>query len=312
MTSNNDTDAEIARPAGTKLEMRSARRAFDRAAGRANFRCDLADEIASRMAERLNFLRIQPSWILDASLAPARKRLLAGRYPSAKTLTIAMTPRIANLSAVNKNLLSRIRRSFGMESDPTICGELSSLPLIDASVDMIWSNLSLAWATDIGAAFSECHRVLVDGGLLMFSTYGPDTLRELKEAFNNCDERPHVHEFADMHDLGDQLVARGFADPVMDMDKIVYSYGDVETLIDDQRRSGQINVMANRARGLTGRAAWSRMLSAYPKQSDSGRIEATFEIVYGHAWKIGTKSRAKKSHGANEPIQWLPTRPKKI
>jgi malonyl-CoA O-methyltransferase len=157
----------------------------------------------------------------------------------------------------------------------------------------VWSNLLLAWAADPIAVFREFYRVLEPGGLLMFSSYGPDTLKELRRSFASSDAFPHVHRFEDMHNLGDMLVAAGYAAPVMDMDMVTLTYADPRSLFLDLRRTGQTNVERARRRGLIGRRAWQRMLAAYESQRRDGRIPATVEIVYGHAWKPNASARGR-------------------
>jgi malonyl-CoA O-methyltransferase len=155
-----------------------------------------------------------------------------------------------------------------------LCGDLARLPLGTGSFELVWSNMALHWLADPLSAFREFARVLAPEGLLMFSTLGPDTLKELRAS--TAAER--VHEFIDMHDLGDMLVAAGFAAPVMDMEMIQVDYGKSENLLADLRASGQTSARADRRRGLGGRAFRERLRAALP-----GR--ATFEVVYGHAWK---------------------------
>jgi malonyl-CoA O-methyltransferase len=149
----------------------------------------------------------------------------------------------------------------------------------------VWSNLALAWVEDPLAALRELHRVLATGGLLMFSSYGPDTLRELRAAFLAVSPGRHVHSFVDMHDVGDMLVACGFAEPVMDMETITLTYADVGALAHDLRASGETCAARDRRRGLTGRGVWRRMLEAYERERLNGSLPATIEVIYGHAWK---------------------------
>jgi malonyl-CoA O-methyltransferase len=156
----------------------------------------------------------------------------------------------------------------------------------------VWSNLALAWSHDPAATLREWHRVLETGGLLMFSSYGPDTLQELRRAFAAVDAAPHVHPFVDMHDLGDALVAAGFADAVMDMEMLTLTYGSPAALLAELRASGRRNAHAARRRGLTGRRAWARMIAACAALARDGRIPASFEIVYGHAWKAAPRALA--------------------
>jgi malonyl-CoA O-methyltransferase len=166
-----------------------------------------------------------------------------------------------------------------------LCADFARLPLRANSVDMVWSNLALAWAVDPLAALREVHRVLIAGGLLMFSSYGPDTLKELKAAFGAGSAARHVHSFIDMHDLGDMLVASGFAAPVMDMEVITLTYSEVPALLRDLKASGETCAARDRQRGLMGRRAWERMLASYERERKEGRLPATIEVIYGHAWK---------------------------
>ena len=106
------------------------------------------------------------------------------------------------------------------------------------AIDLLWSNLALQWVNDPLNAFAEFRRVLAPGGLLMFSTFGPDTLKELREAYRGTDAHTHVNRFVDLHDLGDMLVQSGFADPVMDMEHLTLTYTDVRALMRDLKAIG--------------------------------------------------------------------------
>ena len=168
--------------------------------------------------------------------------------------------------------------------------DIGRLPLAAGACDLLWSNLALARSDVPGAVLEEWSRVLAVDGLLMFSTLGPDTLKELRAAFA-ADPAPHVHPFVDMHDLGDMLVAAGFADPVMDMEVLTLTYSTFGDLIADVRASGQVNALAHRRRGLTGRNIWERARREYAAPLRAGRLPASFEVVYGHAWKPRARAR---------------------
>jgi malonyl-CoA O-methyltransferase len=177
------------------------------------------------------------------------------------------------------------QKLFGVAKQMQVCADVESLPLASNSVAMVWSNLALQWCNDLPATFVELHRVLEVEGLLMFSTFGPDTLKELRQAFNGVDVNNHLNRFADMHDIGDMLVQCGFADPVMDMEYITLTYDDVRGVMQDLKAIGAHNSTAGRGQGLMGKNAWARMIENYENLRCNGKLPATFEVVYGHAWK---------------------------
>jgi malonyl-CoA O-methyltransferase len=279
------------------IDLPAARRRFERSAFTYGEVAVLAREVERRMAERLDYMRHDPQWVLDAGCGPGEGLgLLRKRYPKAGLIGLDIAPAMARSARQARTMIARARDWISGAARHHVCADLARLPLAPASVAMVWSNLALAWAADPPAALSELARVLEPEGLLMFSTYGPDTLKELRGAFAGVDGYAHVHRFVDMHDLGDMLVAAGFADPVMDMELVTLSYPDVAALARDLRRSGQSNVETARRRGLMARDAWSKMAGAYEASRSGGRLPATFEIVYGHAWK-GARAR-RRADGA--------------
>ena len=213
------------------------------------------------MLERLDYVRIAPRRILDAGSGPAREaKALLRRYPKARFLALDFA-------------LPMLRRRF-LEKRLLVCGDIVQLPLADGSIDLVWSNMALHWAADPQRALREFERVLAPEGLLMLSTLGPDTLKELRAAAGAA----RVHAFIDMHDVGDMLVAAGFAAPVMDMEMIAMEYTKNNDLLTDLRASGQTSARADRARGLAGRRFGAQLRAGLAPR-------ATFEVVYGHAWK---------------------------
>ena len=246
----------------------------------------LAREVARRMGERLDLVTLEPHRILDIGCGTgADLRLLADRYPRAERVgcdfSLAMLREAGEELPWFKRLLPGGRAREAIR----ICGEAGRLPFGNGCMSLAWSNLMLHWLIDPLPAFREMHRVLVVDGLLMFTAFGPDTLKELRRCFVQADPMPHVHRFIDMHDLGDALVKAGFAEPVMDMETITLTYDTFEALLDDLRVSGAQCALAGRRRGLTGKTVWSRVHSAYEMHRRDGRLPATFEVVYGHAWK---------------------------
>lgn len=219
------------------------------------------------MLERLDYVRLDPARILDAGSGPPRGELRR-RYPRALTIAVDFSlPMLAR-----GGVLARLnpRRAHA------VCARLENLPLAERSVDLVWANMALHWLVEPMAAFREFHRVLSPGGLLMFSTLGPDTLRELRAAAG----ANRVHAFIDMHDLGDMLLAAGLSAPVMDMEVLTFRYAHADALLADLRQSGQSNARADRTRGLAGRGFAERLRRAIGPQPN-----ISYEVVYGHAWR---------------------------
>jgi malonyl-CoA O-methyltransferase len=191
---------------------------------------------------------------------------------------------------LRRSALSRIFATFAggrSANEPRfVCGDLALMPFAAATFELLWSNLALQWVDHLPAAFAEMNRVLAVDGLLVFTTFGPDTLKEVRAAFSGVDGNVHVSRFVDMHDVGDMLVAAGFADPVMEMEMMTLTYGDAGALLRDLKAIGATNAAVARPRALMGRRRWERALAALDATRVNGRIAATFEVIYGHAWKV--------------------------
>jgi len=279
-----------------QLDPASVRRRFERAAATYDAAAVLQREIGQRMAERLALVKLQPAAILDAgcgtgdALAELRTRFptafIVGLDLAYPMLAAARRRATAGIASA-RPLLARLfgpRATAGVE--PALaCADVCRLPLAAGSLDLVWSNLTLQWVNDPTVAFAEFHRALRVGGLLTFTTFGPDTLLELRAAFSGIDRATHVSRFIDMHDLGDMLAHTGFADPVMDMEKLTLTYADAIAMMRELKAIGAQNATTGRPRGLTGRARWQRMLDALEAFRRDGRLPATYEVVYGHAWK---------------------------
>jgi malonyl-CoA O-methyltransferase len=246
----------------------------------------LRREIASRMHERLGLVRLSPQRVLDAGCGlGADLALLHQDYPAAQVLGIDAAPAmaLAARAPAAKSLLSRLLPAkAGID---LLAGDFGDLPLGPNSIDLVWSNLALLWHPQPDRVFAEWRRVLRVEGLLMFSSFGPDTLRELRAAFAEVDEDPHVLPFVDMHDFGDQLVEAGFSTPVMDMEVITVTYDTVPALLADVRALGG-NPLATRRRALMGRASGRKLAAALERgRRADGKLALTFEVIYGHAFR---------------------------
>lgn len=281
---------EEAADAGFSLDRELLKRRFGRAAASYDEVAVLAREVARRMDERLDYIRIEPGRILDLGCGTgADLAALGRRYPNAERLGIDLAPPMLGRARGERRLLDRLR-AFGRRQAPHLAAaDAAALPLARASISLLWSNLMLNWLSDPLPALREAHRVLEVGGLLMFSTLGPDTLHELRGALPAA-AGERVHRFIDMHDIGDALVQAGFSDPVMDMEIVTLTYRDLDELLRDLRLSGSTNASAARPRGLSGKEGWRAARARLAALHNEGRLPATFEVVQGHAWKAAPRT----------------------
>lgn len=269
------------------LDKRSLRASFERAASSYDEAAVLQRAIADRMLERLDVVKLVPASVLDIGSGTGYvARALMRRYPRARLHAADLAHAMVRQARAH----TRFRRWLARTPGAFVCADLERLPFAEASFDMIVSNLTLQWCDPV-AVFAECRRALRPGGLFMFTTFGPDTLVELRAAWHAVDERPHVHGFLDMHDLGDLLVRAGFAEPVMDVERFTLTYADVLDVLRDLKRLGAHNAAHGRARGLTGKTSFRRFKQAYEAMRVDGRIPATYEAVYGLAWAPETTPR---------------------
>lgn len=283
---------------GFELDMKRVRQSFSRAAETYDDAAFLQKEVADRMLERLDYIRINPGRVLDlgAGTGYCSEKLL-GRYR-------------ADVVALDfaEGMLQQARRRGKMFRRPrSVCASAGRLPLADGSFDMLVSSLMLQWCHPVDEYFQEFRRVLTPGGMLMFTTFGPDTLTELRQAWGAVDRRVHVHGFLDMHDLGDALLRQGFSSPVMDVERIVLTYADVRSLLRELKAIGANNAEQGRPRGLTGRDSLRRFEQAYEAfRSGEGALPATYEVVYGHAWAPGEVGAGAASYHSHPIIPVVP------
>jgi malonyl-CoA O-methyltransferase len=270
------------------LDKRLVRAAFDHAAPSYDAHAVLQREITDRMLARLDYIKHAPTLLLDAGAGTGYgSAQLRTRYSDAHLLALDLAESMLQIARPKPGLWQRLSRAAPFDA---VCADIDRLPLKTSSVDMVWSSLALQWCNDLNVSFGEFYRVLAPGGLLMFATFGPDTLKELRQAFASVDGYSHVNRFVDMHDIGDVLVSAGFATPVMDMEYITLTYDDLKPLMQELKAIGAHNVTAGRNQGLMGRTRWQALEAAYEKFRQEGRLPATYEVIYGHAW-VNQKTR---------------------
>ncbi|MBS1270317.1 MAG: Malonyl-[acyl-carrier protein] O-methyltransferase [Gammaproteobacteria bacterium] len=273
-----------------ELDRRQVRRAFERAAGSYDEAAVVQRRMVDELIDRLGTIKIEPGRILDVGCGTGYARLsLMRRFPRSQYLG----------SDIAAGMLDQARPRAGRSRRNVewVCGDIERLPLPDRSVDLVFCNAVLQWC-DPGTAFAEMHRVLRTEGVLMFGTFGPDTLKELREAWAEVDSKPHVHEFLDMHHTGDALLNAGFELPVVDVDRVTVTHRSVMSCLRDLKAIGANNAAGGRARGLMPRRKLHDLGKAYAgRRNEDGLIETTYEIVYGHAW-AGEFRPCRESDGA--------------
>ena len=267
-----------------QIDKRLMRRAFEHAAHSYDQAAVLQREVNQRMLERLDWVKLDPHWVLDAGAGTGvGARALASRYPKARVLGLDIAQTMLQVARDAEPWWKR-SLSYLTGTCRSMWGQYQPLAAESFQRESVVVESALQWCDDLQSAFSEFQRVLAPGGLLMFSTFGPDTLRELRQAFSGIDGHTHVNRFVDMHDIGDQLLYAGFSAPVMDMEMMTMTYPDVTRLLRELKAIGAHNVTSGRGHGLMGKRKWQAMLQRYELLRKDGRLPATFEVVYGHAW----------------------------
>lgn len=256
------------------LDMRQVRRAFGRAAATYDAHAVLQHEVERRLLERLDYLGEEPARVLDIGCGTGRAaRAMRKRWGSAQVVALDLAlPMLRRARAGWLRPLARVN------------ADARALPFADASIDVLFSNLCIQWIDDVPALFDEFRRVLRPRGYLALSTFGPDTLHELRAAWAAVDRTPHVGRFADIARVGDALMQAGFRDPVLDAEHFTLTYAEPAALLRELKAIGATNADAARMRGLTGKSHWRAMLAAYETQRRDGVLPATYEVISAHAF----------------------------
>jgi malonyl-CoA O-methyltransferase len=252
------------------------RASFDRASASYESAAGLQARVAAELLERLAVFAFEPRVVLDLGAGTGRvTRELKRRYRRALVIALDLAPGMLREARRHQQWWRRFER---------VCGDALRLPLADASVDVVFSSLMLQWCEPLDTALAECRRVLKPEGFFAFSTFGPDTLHELRGAWASADGYNHVNHFVDVHEVGDALVRAGLMEPVLDVDRVEVGYPDALSLMRDLKAIGAHNVTAGRPRALVGRARLKRMQDAYEAFRRDDRLPATYEVIYGASW----------------------------
>jgi malonyl-CoA O-methyltransferase len=287
------------------FDRRRLQHSFGRAAAGYAEVAVLQREAESRLLEQLEVLEERaPARILDVGSGPGRASgVMKGRWP--KSEVVALDIALPMLVQVPRH--TRFWRPVRQ-----VCAEASALPFADGSFDLVFSNLCLQWVADLPAALAEFRRVLRPGGLLLFTSFGPDTLLELREAYLAAGvAEPPLSPFAAIQQVGDALVSAGFRNPVLERENFSLSYPEVMALLRELRAIGAGDARSHRARGLGGKARQARMIAAYEtRRGADGRLPSTWEVIGAMAW--APPPGAARREGAGEiatfPADRIPRR----
>jgi len=282
-----------------KPEKLSVARSFDQSAQYYDEVAVLQRQTGDELLDRLSLVTLTPKRILDLGAGTGCNVVqLAMRYPDAEVVGLDIAPTMLKQAQQAYRASQGLKRWLPKQKKPIfIAGDAESLPLADDSVDLVFANLALQWC-DLAASFAEIERVLRPDGLLMFTTLGPDTLTELRQAWATVDDYPHVNIFFDMHDVAEAMMNARLAEPVLDMDRYVLTYQDAMAMMRDLKVLGASNVAQGRRRGLTGKKALVQVTKAYETFRENGVLPASYEVVFGHAWAGVPASQMQHSDGS--------------
>ncbi len=274
-----------------QLDKRLIRTHFDRAANTYDNSAVLQQNCAQQLLERLSYIRIKPATIIDLGAGTGiLSKALSERFPKARVTALDLAPAMLSVARQQQSFWQRWQKRQGF-----VCGDMEMLPFAGQSCDLIISNMALQWCNDLDQCFREFRRILRPGGLLMFTTCGPDTLKELRQCWRQIDNHDHVNAFIDMHDIGDALLRAGLSEPVMDRDDYTLTYPDLRTLLHDLKAIGANNSLQGRARGLTGRQRLQWLQQHYETFRQHGLLPASYEIIHGHCWSTNATGKERAS-----------------
>jgi len=268
------------------FEVSQVRESFNAAVASYDEHAVLQREIGDRLIDKLDFIKLQPKIILEVGSGTGYcTKKLKKLYPSSHIIALDIADLMLQASKSNMSFLQKIKKQISFT-----CADTAHLPFQDNSIDFIFSNLTLQWCPDLGQVFKEFYRVLKPNGLIMYSSFGPDSLKELRSAWSEVDNFSHVNQFVDMHDLGDEMLAAQLADPVLDMEMLTLTYKNIFDLMRDLKSVGAHNINQTRNHGLTGKGQITKLKKAYEQFRTNGVLPLSYEVVYGHAWIAPNKN----------------------
>ncbi len=261
-----------------EVDTKYVRHAFNVAAKNYDTFSLLQQTVTDRLMESFDHIKINPSLILDLGSGTGYgARHLKQQFKKAQIYQMDLSV----------EMLKSSRKQFSryFSKNHFLCADANKIPLPDNSFDLVISSLMLQWCNDPDAVFAEIKRVLKPNGVFLFTSFGPDTLKELRESWKQVDDDVHVNAFADMHDIGDSLIRNGMDAPVLSIEHMVLTYDECKQLMRELKNIGAHNVNNGRRKTLTGKQRLQKMIKNYESYRQDNKLPATYEVIYGHAWK---------------------------
>ncbi len=280
------------------VDSRQVREAFNLAAKNYDDFALLQQTIANRLIESFEHIKIEPLSILDLGSGTGYgSRHLKQQFRKAQIYQADLSTEMLKKS--------RKQTSRFFSKNYFLCADANQIPFVKNSFDLVFSSLMLQWCNDPDAVFSEIKRVLKPGGVFLFASFGPDTLKELRASWQQVDDEVHVNIFADMHDIGDSLIRNGMDAPVLNIEHIVLTYDECKQLMRELKNIGAHNINNGRRKTLTGKQRLQKAIKYYESYRQDNKLPATYEVIYGHAWKPEVDKNMNKDNTQTVSLESL-------
>ncbi len=254
------------------------RKVFDRHASTYDLYSSLQNNISDKLFKKLDLIQINPNLILDLGCGTGRNgRMMKEKYQNIKIINYDFSVNMLKEAKKNQYKMLNNKSNF-------VCGDIEKLAFSENTFDVIWSTSSLQWCNNLSDTFNKAKVILKPGGLFIFSTFGPNTLFELRNITKKISNYQKTNNFLDAFSIREKLINEGFVDPVIDSEEFCLAYKDINKLFLDLRKIGATSGFKKRNIGLSGKSFLKLIIDGYKEYSYDGIFPATYEALYGYAW----------------------------